>query len=71
MWHLPEPVSGSSHPCKYRLALVVKGECVLRYDNEHGKGDHWHMGGHEDTVEFTPLDALFDAFHADMERMLK
>lgn len=26
LWHLPAPVSGSGHPFKYRLALVVNGE---------------------------------------------
>ena len=71
LWHLPEPVPGSSHPFKYRLALVVSGECVLRYDNERGKGDHRHMGDREEAIEFASLDALFDAFHADMERMLR
>ncbi|KNY36167.1 DUF6516 family protein [Agrobacterium sp. SUL3] len=70
LWHLPEPVPGSDHPFKYRLALVVRGECVLRYDNERGKGDHRHMDGHEDAIAFTRLEALFDAFQADMERIL-
>lgn len=37
LWHLPGPVPGSAHSFKYRLALVVGGECVLRYDNERGK----------------------------------
>ncbi|CUX29502.1 conserved hypothetical protein [Agrobacterium deltaense Zutra 3/1] len=28
LWHLPEPVPGSLHPFKYRLALVIKrGMC--------------------------------------------
>lgn len=26
---------------KYRQADVVRGECVLRYDNEVGKGDQY------------------------------
>jgi hypothetical protein len=71
LWHLPTPVPGSSHPFKYRLALVVNGECVLRYDNERGKGDHRHTGTREETIEFTSLADLFDAFDADMERILK
>ena len=44
VWRLPAPLSGSRHDFKYRLALVVNGCCVLRYDNEAGKGDHKHMG---------------------------
>lgn len=71
LWHLPAPVSGSAHPFKYRLALVVNGVCVLRYDNERGKGDHRHIGGREEPITFTSLEALYDAFSADMERMLR
>lgn len=71
LWHLPNPVPGSTHPFKYRLALVVNGECVLRYDNERGKGDHRHIRDREESIEFMTLDALYDAFQADMERMLR
>lgn len=71
LWHLPAPVPGSTHPFKYRLALVVNGECVLRYDNERGKGDHRHVEGREEPVAFTSLEALYDAFQVDMERMLR
>ena len=70
LWHLPEPVPGSTHHYKYRFTLVVKGECLLRYDNERGKGDHRHIGGHEEPIEFTDLKALLRAFRADMERIL-
>ena len=41
---VPEPVAGSTHGFKYRLALVVDDACILRYDNELGKGDHKHLG---------------------------
>ncbi|WP_182551721.1 toxin-antitoxin system TumE family protein [Phyllobacterium myrsinacearum] len=71
LWHLPSPVPGSTHPFKYRLALVVNDVCVLRYDNERGKGDHRHTGNTEEPIEFTSLEALYDAFQADMERMLR
>lgn len=71
LWHLPSPVAGSAHPFKYRLALVVNGECILRYDNERGKGDHRHIGGIEDPIKFTSLEDLYDAFQADMERLLQ
>ncbi|WP_130272883.1 toxin-antitoxin system TumE family protein [Phyllobacterium myrsinacearum] len=71
LWHLPSSVPGSSHPFKYRLALVVDGVCVLRYDNERGKGDHRHIGNTEEPFEFTSLEALYEAFQADMERMLR
>lgn len=70
LWHVPMPVPGSSHHFKYRLALIVNGECVMRYDNERGKGGHRHLGDLEEPIEFTTLEALFDAFQADMERIL-
>ena len=44
VWLLSSTLSGSRHGFKYRLALVVDGNCVLRYDNEAGKGDHKHIG---------------------------
>jgi len=47
LWELPEPLSGSMHRYKYRLAFVVAGKCVLRYDNETGKGGHKHVRGKE------------------------
>ncbi|MCP5110120.1 MAG: hypothetical protein GY953_04720 [bacterium] len=40
IWRVPEPVPPSTHEFKYGLAYVVGGRCVLRYDNERGKGDH-------------------------------
>ena len=30
-------MAGSAHEFKYRLAYVVDGVCVVRYDNEVGK----------------------------------
>lgn len=43
IWELPRPVAGSRHRLKYRLAFVVDEICVLRFDNETGKGDHKHV----------------------------
>lgn len=70
LWYLPEPVPGSTHRYKYRFALIVRGECVLRYDNERGKGDHRHMSGREEAIDFTDLKTLLRAFREDMERVL-
>lgn len=68
VWRLPEPLSGSTHRFKYRLAYVVEYDCVLRYDNESGKGDHRHMGGKETTYAFVSVDQLLDDFLADVAR---
>jgi Family of unknown function (DUF6516) len=48
VWRLDRPVRGSIHRFKYRLTLVADSTCVLRYDNEAGKGDHWHNGTAEE-----------------------
>ena len=68
LWQLPRPLAGSPHAFKYRLAYVVRGACVLRYDNEAGKGDHRHFGGRERAYVFRDPDSLIAAFVADIER---
>ena len=61
----------SAHRFKYRLALVVNGECVLRYDNEAGKGDHRHIHGREEPYAFVDIDRLLADFRAEVERLMK
>ena len=68
LWRLPKPIDGSSHRFKYRLAYVVRGECVLRYDNEVGKGDHRHFGGRESSYAFTTPEQLIADFQKDIAR---
>ena len=47
-------------------AYVVGRECVLRYDNESGKGDHRYVGGTETPYGFVSVDQLLDDFLADV-----
>jgi hypothetical protein len=61
-WRVPQPVPGSAHGFKYRFAYVVDDICVLRYDNEAGKGDHRHLRGREEKVSFKSIDALIGEF---------
>jgi hypothetical protein len=68
IWELPEPLPGSAHPFKYRLALVVDGVCVLRYDNEAGKGDHKHQWEREVPYPFIDLERLIEDSWADVSR---
>ena len=68
LWRLPKPAAGSAHGFKYRLAYVVCGECVLRYDNELGKGDHRHGEGKEKKYSFTTPEQLIVDFQRDIER---
>ena len=68
VWRLPSPRSGSRHSFKYRLAFVVNCECVLRYDNESGKGDHKHTGEVEIPYAFTTPQALLEDFWNDVDK---
>jgi hypothetical protein len=67
VWGLPRPTRGSVHKFKYRLALVADGICVLRYDNEAGKGDHRHVGEAEEPYDFATPEALLADFWNDVE----
>jgi hypothetical protein len=66
VWRVPRPVRGSRHRLKYRLALVRDGLCLLRYDNEAGKGDHRHLGDAEWRYTFTDADSLLADFWRDV-----
>jgi hypothetical protein len=67
VWRLSSPISGSKHHFKYRLALIVDSHCVLRYDNEAGKGDHKHVGENEIAYVFTTHHTLLDDFWKDID----
>lgn len=68
LWRVPKPVAGSIHRFKYRLAYVVAGTCVVRYDNETGKGDHRHFGTMESAYEFSSPEKLIADFQNDIAR---
>jgi len=61
------PVKGSPHPFKYRLAYIENGRCVIRYDNEAGKGDHRHIGRKEEPYRFSDQDQLAVDFWMDVD----
>ena len=68
VWQVPQPVRASTHLFKYRLAFVVDGLCVLRYDNEAGKGDHRHFGSREGRYAFSTPEKLIADFRRDIAR---
>jgi hypothetical protein len=68
VWEVSEPVPPSTHEFKYRLAYVVSGQCVLRYDNERGKGDHRHTEATKEPYNFSTPDQLMADFAADVAR---
>ena len=69
IWQLPAPLGGSTHAFKYRLAYVVNNQCVLRYDNEAGKGNHVHINQQEISYNFVSAEQLVDDFFAQIKRM--
>ena len=61
IWELDAPLAPCRHTYMYRLAYVVDGVCVVRYDNERGKGDHRHVGEREEGYAFsTPRQLVVD-----------
>jgi Family of unknown function (DUF6516) len=70
IWRVPQPVQGSLHRLKYSLALVMHGRCVMRYDNEAGKGDHRHADGAESAYPFSTFEQLLADFWKDVDKWL-
>ncbi|MDP2369698.1 DUF6516 family protein [Rhodoferax sp.] len=68
LWRVATPVPGSAHEYKYRLAYVVDSVCVVRYDNEVGKGDHRHVGAAENAYTFSTPERLIVDFQNDIAR---
>lgn len=69
IWKLPKPTHGRLHGLKYRLYCGRDGECIVRYDNETGKGDHRHYGELEEPYTFNGLDKLMEDFMQDCARL--
>jgi hypothetical protein len=67
IWQSPRSVPGSAHRFKYRLAFVVDEVCVVRFDNETGKGDHKHIGTEEVPYVFTSLARLVTDFWTEID----
>ncbi|MEJ0077397.1 MAG: DUF6516 family protein [Alphaproteobacteria bacterium] len=51
--------------------MIADGECVLRYDNEAGKGDHRHVGKVEAPYQFQGPEKLLADFWSDVEAWSK
>lgn len=68
IWKVPQPVRGCNHLYKYRLAYIEKDVCVLRFDNEAGKGDHKHIGRREFPLVFVSINQLYDDFYKEVDQ---
>ncbi|AXF77068.1 DUF6516 family protein [Erwinia tracheiphila] len=67
IWEVDPAVKTSNHKYKYRLAYIVSNTCVVRYDNEAGKGDHKHIGDTEVKTIFTAVQQLLKDFWTDVK----
>lgn len=63
---LPQPTPDRPHGLKYRLYFGRQGKCLVRYDNETGKGDHRHVRGKEKPYRFVSVRQLREDFWADV-----
>ncbi|HBA89583.1 MAG TPA: hypothetical protein DCZ75_16830 [Geobacter sp.] len=69
IWQLPERTGERPHGLKYRLYCGRSGQCIVRYDNETGKGDHVHYGDTEKPYHFSSFQRLIRDFYSDIERL--
>jgi Family of unknown function (DUF6516) len=65
---VPAPISPSTRPFQYQLAYSVDDRCVLRYDNEPGKGGHRHWETTQEPCVFVTPDRLMSDFEADVAK---
>ncbi|MCP4666079.1 MAG: hypothetical protein GY849_06910 [Deltaproteobacteria bacterium] len=69
LWRLPEKTSDRPYGLKYRLYYgLADGTCIVRYDNESGKGDHKHIQGREESYHFKDVDRLVADFLEEIEK---
>lgn len=72
LWQLPRGTTDRPHGLKYRLYYgSADGTCLVRYDNETGKGDHHHYRDQEAPYRFVSVEKLVDDFLADIARLRK
>ncbi len=70
IWRLPKTTPERPHGIKYRLYYgSADGRCLVRYDNESGKGDHRHERRREAPYRFLSVRRLLQDFWADVMRI--
>lgn len=65
IWRLPHATADRPHGIKYRFYCGRGDECLVRYDNEAGKGGHRHYGEREEPCTFTGVEQLIEDFRND------
>ena len=69
VWELPIPLKSSLHRYKYRLYFGRQGECLVRFDNEQGKGDHKHVMGEELPYLFRDIPTLLKDLRSEIHQV--
>ena len=69
IWVLSTQNAERPHGLKYRMYCGRTGKCIVRYDNETGKGDHRHHGLSEEPYPFESLEKLVEDFRNDCSRL--
>ena len=67
LWKLPKADPERPHGLKYSLYYGIKGERIVGYDNERGKGDHRHYRDREERYSFTSVEKLIEDFRRDID----
>ena len=67
LWQLPKKSDDKPHGFKYILYYgLPDGRCLVRYDNEKGKGDHRHAINREEPYQFKNVERLVADFLSDI-----
>lgn len=67
LWQPPKKSNDKLHGFKYRLYYgLPDGRCLVRYDNEKGKGDHRHTINREEPYQFKNVERLVADFLSDI-----
>jgi len=70
LWQLPKKTYDRPYGLKYRLYYgLADGTCIVRYDNESGKGDHKHIKDQEEFYLFKDVETLVADFLEEIEKV--
>jgi hypothetical protein len=70
-WQLPYTTDERPHRLKYSLFYGGKGERIVGYDNEAGKGNHRHYRDREEPYSFTTMETLIADFWDDVKKEIE
>ena len=69
IWRIPITEPERPHGLKYRLFYGYPQKCLVRYDNERGKGDHRHYMGTESLYRWVSVQQLVLDFQKDIDEL--